>query len=206
MKTYIENSDPLTKGLFQNYLGFEVVASPDDADLLVFTGGSDVSPYLYGDMQHRQTYNDALRDAKEERLYQFGRLNGKKMVGICRGGQFLNVMSGGRMYQHVGNHTRPHMLKDHLSGAEFLVTSTHHQMMMPGISGILLGSAREFGFREWYDKEVFRSQKTSLLDYEVVHYPHTRCLCFQPHPEYEQHSPIYSQMREYFKKLVTEIL
>lgn len=205
MKTYIENSDPLTKSLFQNYLGFDVVTSPDDAQLLVFTGGSDVSPYLYGDKQHQFTYNDAARDAKEERLFQFGRLSGKKMVGICRGGQFLNVMSGGRMFQHVSNHTRSHML--HVKGKEpFLVTSTHHQMMMPSKEGYILATGKELGFLEWYDQEVFRRQEHSLQDIEVVHYPHTHCLCFQPHPEYGQEDPAFSQMREYFKKLIEEVL
>lgn len=67
VNVYIEQGDYNYKMLFIT-LGYTVVSDFDTADLIVFTGGSDVSPHLYGDAAHRTTGNNTIRDAKEERL------------------------------------------------------------------------------------------------------------------------------------------
>jgi len=54
------------------------------------------------------------------------------MVGICRGSQFLTVMSGGRLFQDVSGHAimGTHLIK-FKDGSSLGITSTHHQMMNP---------------------------------------------------------------------------
>jgi len=66
---------------------------------VVFTGGADVSPFMYGEKKLSVTCNDEHRD-EQEKLF-FERYTKVPKVGICRGGQFLNVMNGGKMWQHV---------------------------------------------------------------------------------------------------------
>lgn len=52
------------------------------------------------------------------------------MTGICRGIQFLNVMAGGFMYQHIGNHAGPnHEVYFPYDKSIRRVTSTHHQLV-----------------------------------------------------------------------------
>ncbi len=164
-------------------LGFTIVASIEDADIVQFTGGSDVSPALYGQHKGERTHSNIGRDAQE--VYSFIKAHeaGLPMVGICRGGQFLNVMAGGQMFQHVEGHTRYHsvMLSDEVSDVGVgIVTSTHHQMMRPNtnINHQLLVWAAE----AHHDQQ----------DTEVVFYPDSKLLCFQPHPEFGERDSEYT--------------
>lgn len=182
-------------------LGFEVVDLQDKPDLLCFTGGEDVTPELYGDQAHHTTFNNPRRDAIEKEV--FNRFMELPKVGICRGGQFLNVMNGGRMYQDVSNHCGDHELEDVKTKQHILVSSTHHQMMMPAKDAELVAIAHEGGYRQWFDKDVYRKDM-SQTDYEVLYYPKSRSLCFQPHPEFR--AKHYQGMYEYFGKCLSNYL
>lgn len=199
---YIEQSSFHYQMLFIK-LGFTTVSDPDRADLICFTGGADVSPYLYGDKQHELTGNNAVRDEKEKRLFEAAQKNGTPCVGICRGGQFLNVMSGGRMYQHVEKHMNSHYLTDHETGEVVYISSTHHQMMLPGNGAQIVATSNLNGKREWFDGVVAKKDVADE-DYEVVFYPHTQSLCFQPHPEFTGED--YEPMAQYFKRLIQRLL
>ena len=202
MNVYIENSSNDYRQMFAK-LGYTVVSDVDEASLVCFTGGEDVSPVMYGDATHHTTYNNLARDVKEQRLFNHCLENGIAMVGICRGGQFLNVMSGGRMYQDISEHCGDHSITDTRTGDTIYVSSTHHQMIMPSEKALVVATAALGGTREWYDGEIFRKD-VSKEDIEVVYYEHTNCLCFQPHPEFSR--PHYAQMTEYFGGLLVELL
>ena len=182
------------------HLGLGEVGSVKEADLICFTGGEDVTPSLYGDAAHPWTGNNPQRDAYENQIFKEALALGIPCVGICRGAQFLNVMSGGRMYQHVTEHCHSHSLTDIESGELIYVSSTHHQMMMPSDKAVLVATANEKGTREWYDGQVAK-RDVSKEDYEVVYYPHTNSLCFQPHPEFD--SAEFVGMRRYFGDLLS---
>ncbi len=171
-------------------LGYYGVQTVEEADIVLFTGGSDVNPELYGEKCLSKTHFDRFRDDYEIDVYNRARALSIPMVGICRGGQFLNVMNGGKMFQHVAGHcgehdafTVPHNKKDKV--LKIRVTSTHHQMMIPADKkeSIILLVAHE-------STERYTEQRTELgktkepEDVEVVMYTDTDCLCFQPHPEF----------------------
>ncbi len=199
-KVYIEYGGVAYARLF-TALGFLVVHAPEAADLICFTGGSDVSPALYGDKAHPTTHSDPWRDEKEKRLFQWAHEHAIPMVGICRGGQFLNVMSGGRMYQHVTEHGVSHDMIDLETGETIFVTSTHHQMFMPSEDATIVALAHLRGHREWYDGDVKRID-VAEHDNEVVFYRKTGCLCFQPHPEMYLDHHDYDGMRQYFRACI----
>lgn len=196
-KVYIVGGDSMIAAMFRAH-GWEIVSHMKDADLVQFTGGEDVSPYLYGEEKHPYTYNSQYRDRMETVEFERAKDRGKPMAGICRGGQFLNVMSGGRMYQHVGKHTQDHLITDLLSNSQIIATSTHHQMMRPSSDGLLVAFASQSGFKQsMEDDKVIEVDEP--LDTEVVFYPHTKALCFQPHPEYVSKTSSLSQY--YFQLL-----
>jgi gamma-glutamyl-gamma-aminobutyrate hydrolase PuuD len=170
----------------QMYLrnGWNVVNNADDADLIQFTGGADVDPMLYEEPRHPSTYSEPRRDSKEADI--FNRYSGHvAMAGICRGGQFLCVMSGGRMWQDVNAHavSDGHFVVDEDSGEMFEVSSTHHQMMDPtpaddyrilATAGICTKRADGWG-------NVVSGRG---VDVEAVYFSDTNCLSYQPHPEF----------------------
>lgn len=184
-KVYIVQPDMLIENMFRKW-GWGIATDPEDATLIQFTGGSDVDPSYYGESRHASTYSDPVRDAREAAIYHQW-VGFRNMAGICRGGQFLNVMNGGRMWQHVNGHAisppRGHMAVSKASwhkGKEVEVTSTHHQMMIPGDGGrVLLTASCSTTRQSDHHQEVGLQD-----DVEAVFYPSTSCLCYQPHPEF----------------------
>lgn len=175
--------------------GWGITDDLDDADLVQFVGGADINPAIYGQHKHPSTYYDDERDARELDTYLDALEMGIPMAGICRGGQFLNVMNGGSMYQHVDNHGLSKTHKAWLAGAilPIDVTSTHHQMMIPNYDAdhIILMTAHQSKRKESMSKTEHSSYELltypphdQATDVEAVYYRDTNSLCFQPHPEY----------------------
>jgi len=173
-------------GMFKTR-GWEVVNNVQDSDLVQFTGGEDVSPSLYKETPHPKTFFNPIRDKVEALTFHAAVYMNKPMAGICRGGQFLNVMCGGTMWQHVNNHTGvAHDVIDLFSGDVFRATSTHHQMMKPSKDAIIIGVAQESTSKETVGERGHPLKITYNKpgdDYEVLYYEQQNCLCFQPHPE-----------------------
>lgn len=71
-------------------------------DGLILAGGVDLSPSCYGADPHPQTEQwDPERDQTEMGLLQAALSWPHPVLGICRGMQLLNVVSGGSLIQHL---------------------------------------------------------------------------------------------------------
>ena len=175
--------------------GWVLTNKMSDASLVQFVGGEDVTPSYYGHHPHPATSNNEKRDLFEALQFKAAEKLGLPMAGICRGAQFLNVMCGGALWQHVENHGRGHMAEYVYNGStqQQYVTSTHHQMMIPAPireDFDLLMVATEGGRREKcntsnHPRKIIRVEPTEMNDVEALHYKRQRCFCFQPHPEME---------------------
>ena len=74
----------------------------DALDGLIFSGGADLDPVLYGQDAHPQTDRPfALRDDGELALLRAALERDMPTLGICRGSQVLNVALGGDLVQHL---------------------------------------------------------------------------------------------------------
>jgi hypothetical protein len=178
--------------------GWDVVTDIKAANVIQFTGGEDVDPALYDEVPHPTTGYNRGRDEVCIDLWDYALRAGIPMVGICRGGQFLNVMNGGKMFQHCDGHAirGTHKATILETGLEVDVTSTHHQIMRPNRDkGIVLMEADKLGtFKQHMElttSEVFLDGKGWLVvdkqhedDCESIYYPDTNSICYQPHPEY----------------------
>src|SRR5258706_1847982 len=158
-------------------------------DLILFAGGTDVNPELYGEKRGKHTSEpDIPRDEFEGEIFRTYPDNPK--LGICRGAQFLNVKNGGKLVQHVEGHNASHMIYT-ADGRQIASTSVHHQMMIPSPKGKLLAWASGLS-RYYFDGENKDSWGRRLgvddfgkfMEPEVIWYPKTRSLCIQGHPEY----------------------
>ena len=73
-------------------------------DGLLFTGGGDIDPAIYGGTPNPHVYDvDPLRDALEVFLVRQAAENGFPFLGICRGIQVVNVALGGKLYTDIGD-------------------------------------------------------------------------------------------------------
>jgi putative glutamine amidotransferase len=119
----------------------------DALDGVVFSGGADLDPDLYGAEPHPET-NDvrAERDRAELALLQAALERDMPVLAVCRGSQVFNVARGGDLVQHlpevVGHEKHKHtpgVFADHdvevtegtrlgrLLGDRAPVKSHHHQ-------------------------------------------------------------------------------
>ena len=88
-------------------------------DGLLFPGGADVSPLLYGE-EPVPELEDVFPELDDHQiaLAHMGRERGIPMLGICRGMQVLNVAFGGTLHQHLESGTLQHVQKTqrHVAG------------------------------------------------------------------------------------------
>lgn len=172
-------------------------------DLILFTGGSDLSPSLYGQRPHPKTYvSDRNRTAHEHQIFLKAKRKNMPMVGICRGAQLLCVENKGTLIQHVTNHSLGGTHKIITgNGEEFDVTSTHHQMMQPDSSARIVGwstgLSKEYGGSsgETVDLEI------AGVEPEVVLWDSFDMAGFQYHPE---HMRIDSEAVKFFFEIVED--
>ncbi|HEX4678534.1 MAG TPA: gamma-glutamyl-gamma-aminobutyrate hydrolase family protein [Gaiellaceae bacterium] len=85
----------------------------DSVDGLIFSGGSDLDPELYGEQPHPETNGWVReRDDFELGLMQAALARDVPLLAICRGSQVLNVALGGDLEQHVPDRVQTDVHKE----------------------------------------------------------------------------------------------
>lgn len=160
-------------------------------DLLVFPGGEDVSLDYYLGTEDVRAFSNLChtnrdRDSYEmdilDSCYDSRKLNIKKILGICRGMQFLNVAFYGSLFPDLksfGYETRNvHSLKTVVpNNLEFLsvVNSMHHQAIRK------VGTFNRRGNR---NGGTIVSTDADFPTTEIIQWENGRILGVQFHPEY----------------------
>lgn len=108
-------------------------------DGLVLQGGADVSPESYGEQPSRPEWaGDRTRDLFEIELVWEFVIQGKPVLGICRGAQLINVACGGTLYQDIAEQYpeaslhRDDTLYDGLNHAIEIVADSSLATLFPG--------------------------------------------------------------------------
>lgn len=155
----------------------------DEADLVVFAGGPDVSPILYGEKEHETTRCSVVRDIEDIELYYECLKKGIPMFGVCRGAQFLHVMNNGKLWQDVDKHMGDHNMLCLDTGFTIMTSSVHHQQVMFNRDYRMERIANTYISNEkWAGPGDCTQGKTE--DIEAFFYRSTMCLGTQGHPEY----------------------
>lgn len=174
-----------------------ILKSPKETRLIVFTGGEDVDPRLYGHTEDSTVYCNPRRDFYEQAIFRSALSRGIPMAGICRGAQFLCVMAGGKLVQDATGHVSYHRLNvmrddGKVFTTETAVSSSHHQMQYPWDL-----PSSHFRLHAWTDTPrsthyTYNGKKIGIdlapeqfkKEPEVISYPHIGAIGFQYHPEY----------------------
>lgn len=152
-----------------------------DIVLVVFTGGSDVSPSYYGEERNQKSYCWPERDAFEKKVFDRSVELKLNIAGICRGSQFICALSGGKLVQHINGHGGNHPVKTD-DGRIVIVSSTHHQMQLPPPQAVPIAWA-EPKRSTCYEGAPGVNYEPDR-EHDVVWYPHTNALGMQYHPEF----------------------
>jgi len=175
----------------------QLAALIDVIDALVLSGGSDVSPEVYGEVALRPEWSgDPERDRYERHLIAAALAAGTPIFGVCRGAQILNAALGGGLYQditaqvegalvhrdwdryddnsHAVTIAPGSFLADIYAPGDILINSVHHQSirsLAPGLRAVAIAPDGVIEAFERIDDERF-------------------LLGVQWHPEWLQHSSI----------------
>ncbi len=79
----------------------EIFRLMDICDGILFTGGHDVSPAIYGEEPMKCVSSCKMRDDMEGIVLEKVIETNKPLLGICRGIQFINAYLGGTLYQDI---------------------------------------------------------------------------------------------------------
>lgn len=176
--------------------GFERADSVKDADVVVFIGGADINPDMYGQRKHQTTsYNDN-RDILEKIIFQQCVELKKPMFGICRGAQILHALNTdskgnpGQLWQDVNNHGgMPHLIVDIEDDVRVMATSIHHQMLKDNDKLCIVAVTENVVATRFADGDMsFRTDLSSTFDNQPLEieagvYEDTGCFFVQGHPE-----------------------
>jgi len=189
----------------------DIAKNRERVALVVFTGGEDVHPSFYGGRDCGISQTNKQRDSYEIVIFNYCLRNGIKMAGICRGIQFLNVMAGGFMYQHVTGHAiygfhgimypaiskrlsnpiRRRIARHFCGGHEViypeldktvLVTSTHHQLIGLAKSSISIAHT-DGNISQKYIGPQGNVVSPPIEELEAAVFPKINALGVQFHPE-----------------------
>ena len=129
--------------------------APEEFDGLCLSGGGDIDPARYGEVNTRSDEIDQERDALELAILERALARDIPVLGICRGLQLINVHLGGSLEQHHLGHAPKYPpegpVADDPAGADavhhdvtaepgsklaaacgddaFVVNSSHHQVV-----------------------------------------------------------------------------
>ena len=182
------------------------------SDIVVFTGGADIHPAEYKeDNIHGRTFYNITRDREDYFLFRMALRYGKKMVGICRGAQYLCARAGGSLIQDVSGHRLDNSMHSITTreGRTLEVNSTHHQMMCPSKTNhiLLAWSENLSGYYNTTETELFDIASMAdggiIKEPEAVYFNNIDGLAIQWHPEQLARD---DEARQYFYQLFDEYI
>lgn len=177
-----------------------------EMDGLIFTGGEDISPLLYGENPISQIGAVSfVRDKFEMCLFKSAREHHLPIMGICRGMQLINVALGGTLYQDINKQIEGSL--GHRSFNKNL-EQPHHKVSLTKDSRLYtLINKKEIGVNSFHHQSVKEIGK----DLKAVAYSNdgiieaiesvdsTFVLGMQWHPERMTHEyPMFKKIFELF--------
>jgi hypothetical protein len=167
------------------YQGIKKSSDIMSCNMVLFTDGPHVNPQHYTEKLGKHTTIDKDRDEADRQIYNIARRYGKLLVGFGRGAEFLNVMAGGKMIQHVNNHNISHYIQTEISS--FLSPSSHTQMMdpyeLPSDKYKMIAWSKRFMSTTYLDGNNDEIDLADdFLEPEIIRFENINALAFQGDP------------------------
>ncbi|GIO22787.1 gamma-glutamyl-gamma-aminobutyrate hydrolase family protein [Oceanobacillus sp. J11TS1] len=169
---------PVILPYYHDYQDIEALL--DKIDGLYLPGGYDIDPSLFGDSPHPKLgIIIPERDRLENEVISYFLDKDKPILGVCRGCQILNVVTGGTMYQdldtqytgqliqhtqkaafhhrsHSVNITPSSLLGNLVQATEIKVNSFHHQANRTLGKDFMISAVAADGVMEAFESKIHR--------------------------------------------------
>lgn len=196
-----------------NYTRFmsnvELTENLEDAQVVLFTGGEDVDPSIYGRIKYPSTYSNLDRDLYEKDIFSKIAKN-QLVVGICRGSQFICTMNGGILVQDCKGHAlmTTHPIFEFKGDMVYEITSTHHQMQYPFVLPSNVYDVLYYAYNgKDFHGDGIDPNRLYHFEPEVVLYHSEdlpKCIAIQGHPEMIPNSPVAKMLDKLIKSHVSK--
>lgn len=129
-KVYISKNVDINTAFIEDS---RIVDNPDDADIILFGGNTDVSAEICDEDNIKENNSNYRMDVSDICLFNraMDKRKAKLILGINRGAGLVCSMSGGKILQGVDNHKMLglHLISD--GKDSMLITSNHTQLQYP---------------------------------------------------------------------------
>jgi len=193
LKVFVEGSKN-----YASWLNCEIVDNAEEANVIMFTGGSDINSEMYCHSSKHAVNPDKERDEYCVKLWnKFQKTH--YFIGICRGAQLLHVLKGYYLIPDVKERLYYNHKIHILNGESFNVISDHHQMMYchsKNTSGYkVIGwnslSHDNYGVAACTGEIVYKKME---VEPEIVLYKNA--IAIQFHPEWQKESKVHDFLNE----------
>lgn len=197
--------------LYKTGVNLAHVDSLKGIDAVVLWGGADISPTLYAEepIIYSGPKVPTQRDLFELEICRQAYAEGKPLIGVCRGAQFLCSFAGGKLVQDVTGHNSDHHITTE-DGKGFMVTSSHHQMLFPfDVEHEMLAWSTNHLSKEYRGcSGGYMLKDKHYAEPEVVYFPEINALACQCHPEWHRQGDVFNKwlMEQIKVKLLGETL
>jgi putative glutamine amidotransferase len=179
-------------------------------DGVLFTGGGDVRPQVYGSQDHpKVSWIDDDRDRIELDLFRLLLAAGKPFLGICRGIQLINVALGGTLYEDILDqrpgalkHDRSRNARNYLAHAVEL-TETSRLSCILGDNQVKVNSLHHQGIRELAPGLIVSAYAPDGLIEAFEMSDYSFGMAVQWHPEWLQEHPPMRNLFQAFAQAAT---
>lgn len=187
----------------------ELVNDLRKAQIVLFTGGEDVDPSMYGCEKHPSTWSNISRDLEEKRVFENIRPD-QFVLSICRGSQYASALNGGLIVQDVRNHALWGTHKITNGKDTYQITSTHHQMQYPynlseeDYDVLFWAEGRSKGYYagdKIDPKVIMEKGEPEIVLYHKKGNP--KCLAIQGHPEMMDYGELHEMLNNLIEKYAT---
>lgn len=179
----------------------------EEADLVISPGGGDLDYHLYADTEHPAGwgYTPMAQDTELADLRKAISLK-KPIFGVCKGGQYGCVLSGGILVQDI-SHPMSHNVTT-IDNRELKVNSFHHQLCYP-----FNLPKSDYKLLAWAENISSRHQDGNMkemdvpVEPELIYFPKTKFISAQFHPEsMSENEPMLQYCRELIDNLLEDKL
>jgi len=187
--------------------GNQIEAMLPRLDGVLFSGGGDIDPGLYGAESHPEVDSvDPDRDRVEIQLVREVVQNRIPFLGICRGIQVINVALGGTLYTHIPDQLAGAVHHPYIEGNprdylahEVQIIPSSHLFRMVGQRDVLVNSMHHQGINRLAQGLVATSHASDGLIEGVELQDYNFGVAVQWHPEW---LTSMSPMRALFRSFV----